>query len=76
MEGTSTKAKAVNQYLDNAYAQLFRIFQDLKLNGQLITPELIKSKYIGDHEVGKSLKDILAYHSKKIEHTVVKGTIN
>ena len=76
VNGTSAKAKQTNRYLDEAYAQLFQIYQDLKFKGELITAQIIKSYYNGEHsDQGKTLKDIMRYHSSKIKNTLAPGTI-
>lgn len=62
--------------MDEVYAQLFQIYQDLKFKGELITAQIIKAHYIGEHsDQGKTLKDIMRYHSSKIENTLAPCTI-
>ncbi len=76
VNGTNAKAKQINSYMDEVYAQLFQIYQDLKFKGELITAQIIKSYYNGEHsDQGKTLKDIMIYHSSKIENTLAPGTI-
>lgn len=76
VNGTNAKAKQINSYMDEVYAQLFQIYQDLKFKGELITAQIIKAHYTGEHsDQGKTLKDIMKYHSSKIENTLAPGTI-
>lgn len=76
VNGSNAKAKQTNSYMDEVYAQLFQIYQDLKFKGELITAQIIKSYYNGEHsDQGKTLKDIMKYHSSKIENTLAPGTI-
>lgn len=75
VKGHSTAAKQINQYLDQAYTQLFQIYQDLKFQEVLITAQLIKSNYTGESDQSKSLLNLIEYHSRKIENTHAKGSI-
>ena len=75
VKGHSAIAKQINQYLDQAYTQLFQIYQDLKFQEVLITAELIKANYTGENEQSKSLLNLLAYHNRKIANTLAKGSI-
>ena len=74
-KGTSAEARQLNQYIDQTYTKLFQIYQDLKFQEKLITAKLIKAHYTGENEQSKSLQNLIAYHSKKIENTLAKGTI-
>ena len=75
VKGNSSKAKQINQYLDQAYTQLFQIYQDLKFQEVLITAQLIKANYTGNNEKSKSLQNLIEYHGNKIENTLAKGSI-
>ncbi len=75
VKGNSTSAKQINQYLDQAYTQLFQIYQDFKFKEVLITAQLIKASYTGNDEKSKTLLNLIDYHSKKIENTLAKGSI-
>lgn len=76
VNGTNAKAKQTNSYMNEVHAQLFQIYQDLKFKGELITAQIIKAHYTGEHsDQGKTLKDIMRYHSSKIENTLAPGTI-
>ncbi|KAA1245793.1 site-specific integrase [Aquimarina sp. RZ0] len=73
--GTSTKARQINQYLDQVHSQLFQQYQELKFKGELITAKLIKQRYLGEGENNKTLQELIKYHSQKIEKTLTAGTI-
>ena len=76
VNGSNAKTKQINSYMDEVYAQLFQIYQDLKFKGELITAQIIKAYYTGEHsDQGKTLRDIMTYHSSKIENTLAPGTI-
>lgn len=75
VKGHSAAAKQINQYLDQAYTQLFNIYQDLKFKEVLITAQLIKANYTGESEESKTLLNLIEYHNKKIKNTLAKGSI-
>ena len=75
VKGHSAAAKQINQYLDQAYTQLFQIYQDLKFQEVLITAQLIKVSYTGECEQSKSLVHLIEYHNTKIKNTLAKGSI-
>ncbi|TVZ57537.1 site-specific recombinase XerD [Flavobacteriaceae bacterium MAR_2010_105] len=75
VKGHSAAAKQINQYLDQAYTQLFQIYQDLKFQEVLITAQLIKANYTGECEQFKSLTNLIEYHNQKIKNTLAKGSV-
>jgi site-specific recombinase XerD len=75
VKGHSATARQINQYLDQAYTQLFQIYQDLKFQEILITAQLIKANYTGESEQSKSLLNLFEYHGKKIKNILAKGSI-
>ncbi|WP_067151396.1 site-specific integrase [Pseudotamlana agarivorans] len=75
LNGTTEEVKSFNQFLSSIYTQIFQIYQDLRLKGELITTELIKAHYLGETDEQKTLRGLLNYHNAKIEVTLSKGTI-
>lgn len=73
--GYNETAKLLNGYLDKVHAELVNCYQKLLLDKKLITAELIKASYLGLNDQGKTLLDIVAYHTKKTENTLAKGSI-
>ena len=76
VNGTNATARQINSYLDETYAQLFQIYQDLKFKRELITAQLIKAQYTGENnQDGKTLNNIIEYHNQKIKNTLAPGSI-
>lgn len=64
INGTSEKARKVNQYLDEVHAKLFQCYQELRSENKPITPQTIKLRYTGDDEIEQyTLRDIIEYHN-------------
>lgn len=74
-KGNSEASRTLNLYLDRVHSQLVQCYQDLVLNGELVTAELIKSNYLGEGETGKSLQELIDYHRTKTAITFAKETI-
>ncbi|MCL6266970.1 site-specific integrase [Flagellimonas myxillae] len=64
INGTSEKARNINQYLDEVYAKLFQCYQELRSENKSITPQTIKLRYTGDDKIEQyTLRDIIEYHN-------------
>ncbi len=64
LKGTGDKAKRLNQHLDEVHSSLFQCHRDLRVANKRITPQTIKSKYLGNDEKRiYTLKDIISYHN-------------
>lgn len=75
LKGTREVSKRTNQFLDSVQAQIVQIYQDLRLGKKFITPQLIKSTYLGEDDHSKTLQELINYHHKKIKTTHAPGTI-
>jgi integrase/recombinase XerD len=73
--GNSKNAKEINKHIDLVRAKLYNIYQELDYKNELITSKLLKARFLGEDDASKSLQEILAYHNRKIENTLSKGTI-
>ena len=64
INGTSEKARNINQYLDEVYAKLFQCYQELRSENKSITPQTIKLRYTGDDKIERyTLREIIEYHN-------------
>ncbi len=64
VKGTGEKARTINQYLDEVHSKLFQCYQELRFEDKRITPQVVKSKFIGDEKIEHhTLKSIMEYHN-------------
>lgn len=63
VEGKSTESREVNEFLNQEHSRLFQIYQELKIQGKVLSPELVKEKYFGVDEKLFSVDDIITYHN-------------
>ena len=67
VRGNSPEASAMNQYLDEDYAQLFQCFQELRTMGVTITPEAVKDRFYGNETTKVyTMQDIIEYHNSTL----------
>lgn len=72
LNGKCPKTKELNLFLDQEYSRLFQCYQELKIEGKVLSPESIKSKFFGETDHLFSLEDIFKYHNdhlfSKLKH--------
>lgn len=72
--GKSPYAKELNQFLEQERSTLFQCYQDLRMEGAVISVETIKSRYFGDREHLFSLEDIFEYHNNNMFSKLKRNT--
>lgn len=66
VSGKSSKSKELNQFLDQEYSKLFQCYQELRVEGKVLSPESIKTRYFGGMENLFSLEDMFKYHNENM----------
>ena len=66
VSGKSSNSKEVNQFLDQEHSKLFQCYQELRVEGKVLSPESIKTRYFGDTEHHFSLEDLFKYHNENM----------
>ncbi|CAH8294206.1 site-specific recombinase XerD [Mariniflexile fucanivorans] len=72
--GINQNARALNNYLEEANSHFFKCYQDLKLEGKLITSQVVKARYLGEDEQNHSINDIISYHKEDMDGKLKWGT--
>lgn len=74
-KGSSCQIKELNAYLDSVYGALLVCHKELLEENQVVTSEAIKSRYLGEDDNSKTLKDLLSYHNDKMSVVLKAGTM-
>lgn len=75
IKGNSQTAKDLNQYLNEVYSKLFQCYHELRADDKRITPQAIKSKFLGDDKARLyTLGDIIVYHNAKMFQKLHRNT--
>jgi integrase len=61
-KGSNPEAKLLNSYLSQVQGRLTECFRELQLNGETVTPDLIKQLFWGENPNQHTLKELLDYH--------------
>ncbi|MCF7567764.1 phage integrase SAM-like domain and Arm DNA-binding domain-containing protein [Sabulilitoribacter arenilitoris] len=73
--GNSEKIKALNTYLDQVYSKLLECQKELIAEDKVLSSEAIKSRYLGEDDNSKTLKELIAYHNDNMGHVLKAGTM-
>jgi site-specific recombinase XerD len=75
IKGNSQTARDLNQYLNEVHSELFQCYHELRADDKRVTPQAIKSKFLGDDNVRiYTLRDIIAYHNSKMFQKLHRNT--
>ena len=73
-KGNRPDVKTLNAYLEQVRNKLYDCQQQLERERKLVTAESIKSRYLGQDERGKTLKEIIEYHNEEMKDELAWGT--
>src|ERR1700754_2132712 len=73
--GSRGRAKELNAYLEEVRIALAGIYKDMQVKGQLITPQLIKNKFLGEEEHTYTLNKLMAYHNETASTSLGPATM-
>ena len=74
-KGNGKTSRAVNLYLDDVKSDLVQCYRDLKREEKVLTPNLIKARYLGEDIKIHSLLDIFEYHNATLAHKLSAKTL-
>ncbi len=75
IKGNSVNARSINLYLDEVKSDLVQSFRDLKAESKIVTPELVKARYLGEDIKIYSLVNIFNYHNDKMGVKLASKTL-
>lgn len=65
----------LNQYLLHVKSRLVECYRELQLDGEIVTAELVKKKFIGEVEDPHTLLKLVEYHNKTMDGILAPGTL-
>ncbi|MEG9327356.1 site-specific integrase [Salinimicrobium catena] len=66
VRGTGTKARDLNLFLDQEHARLVQIYQEIRYQGKVISPENIKARYFKEDQNLFTFEDLFLYHNENM----------
>ena len=73
--GNSSKIKILNAYLDEVHSKLLRSHKELLGEDKIISSEAIKSRYLGEDDNSKTLRELISYHNGNMVRVLKVGTM-
>ncbi len=73
--GSSYPIQLLNRYLDQEYSRLLDCHKQLLEEDKVVSSQAIKSRYLGEDNTQKTLKELLAYHNTNMDNVLKSGTM-
>ncbi len=74
-KGNTEKIRILNAYLDEVHSKLLRSHKELLEEDKIISSEAIKSRYLGEDDHSKTLRQLIAYHNGNMVRVLKVGTM-
>lgn len=75
VKGNGTNAREINLYLDEVKSTIFQCYRDLKLENRVLSPQLIKARFLGEDKEIYSLINIIDYHNETMANKLSPKTL-
>ncbi|GAA4954222.1 site-specific integrase [Algibacter agarivorans] len=75
VKGNGKTAREINHYLNEISSTLFQCYRDLKLENRVLSPKLIKARFLGEDKIIHSLQDIINYHNETMTSKLCSKTM-
>ena len=73
--GNTEKIRALNAYLDQVYSKLLQSHKELLEEDKIISSDAIKSRYLGEDDNSKTLRELISYHNGNMVRVLKAGTM-
>lgn len=73
--GGSQRIRALNAYLDSVYSGLLDCHKELLEGNKVVSSDAIKSRYLGEDDNSKTLRELIKYHNENMSIVLKKGTM-
>lgn len=74
-KGPSRDSRTLNLFLNEVQYKIYRIYEGLKLSGNEISSQTIKSKFLGEDKKYFSFHELIDYYNEKMQHKLHKNTL-
>ncbi|WP_367278099.1 Arm DNA-binding domain-containing protein [uncultured Algibacter sp.] len=75
VRGNLETARILNAYLDGVYNKLLQCHKELIEEDKVLSSDSIKSRYLGEDDHSKTLKELIDYHNGNMIHVLKAGTM-
>lgn len=75
LKGNGRTSREVNHFLDCVKSDLVQCYRELKTESRILTPQLIKARFLGEDKKVHSLRDIIKYHNEKMASKLCSKTL-
>jgi len=73
--GGSQRIRALNAYLDSVYGELLDCHKELLEENRVVSSNAIKSRYLGEDDNSKTLRELIKYHYESQKCKLRPGTM-
>jgi len=73
--GGSQRIRALNAYLDSVYSNLLDCHKELLEENRVVSSDAIKSRYLGEDDNSKTLRELIKYHNENMSVVLKEGTM-
>ncbi|MFD2826104.1 hypothetical protein ACFSYG_06440 [Leeuwenhoekiella polynyae] len=64
IKGTREQARLVNKYLEQIRCKVYQAYEDMLSENKFITAQAIRSKFLGEDRLFKTLTELFEYHNE------------
>jgi len=75
-KGNSATSRSVNFFIAQVKADIMQSYRDLNNGTRMVTPQLVKARYLGEDKETHSLRDLFLYHNETMEHKLCSRTLS
>ena len=75
-KGNSETSRSVNHFIAQVKADIMQCYRDLSNGARVVTPQLVKARYLGEDKETHSLRDLFLYHNETNEHKLCSRTLS
>lgn len=76
VKGNGIVSRQVNMYLDETKSYLVQCYRELTSENRVLTPQLVKARFLGGDKKNYTLNDIILYHNEKMVHKLNEKTLS